>query len=120
MNIAIIPARGGSRRIPSKNIKKFLGKPIISYSITTAINSGLFDRVIVSTDNNSIAEIANEYGAETPFLRPERLSDDFTGTHDVVGHAVKWLEDSGEKFDYACCIYATAPLIQIKDLLKGF
>ena len=100
MNIAIIPARGGSQRIPLKNIRKFLGKPIISYSIAAAINSNLFDRVIVSTDNNVIAEIANECGAETPFIRPEGLSDDFTGTHDVIGHAVKLLENSGEKYDF--------------------
>ena len=119
-NIAIIPARGGSKRLPKKNIKNFLGKPIIAYSIETAIKTNLFDRVIVSTDNPAIAKVAIKYGAEAPFVRPEELSDDFTGTHEVIRHAVKWLENSGEKIDYVCCIYPTAPLIQKKDLLKGF
>jgi len=120
MNIAIIPARGGSRRILKKNIKNFLGKPIIAYSIQNAIDSGLFDKVIVSTDDKDIADIAIKYGAKVPFIRPKKLSDDFTGTHDVVGHAVRWMEDNGNKIDYACCLYATAPLIQIKYLVKGF
>jgi pseudaminic acid cytidylyltransferase len=120
MIVAIIPARGGSKRIPKKNIKLFLGKPIIAYSIETAINSNLFDRVIVSTDDDEIAKIAIEYGAEVPFIRPKKLSGDFLGTHEVVGHTVKWLEDSNVSIKYACCLYATAPLIQIKDLKKGF
>ena len=120
MNVAIIPARGGSKRILNKNIKKFLGKPIISYSIDAAISSNLFDRVIVSTDSDEIASVAKKYGAEVPFMRPEKYSDDYTGTHEVMGHAVKWLEDSGEMIEYACCIYATAPLVQVSDLLKGF
>ena len=120
MNIAIIPARGGSKRIPKKNIKDFLGKPIIAYSIENAIDSNLFDRVIVSTDDDEIAKVAIKYGAEVPFIRPKKLSGDFLGTHEVVGHAVKWLEDNNEPVDYVCCLYATAPLIQIKDLTKGF
>lgn len=120
MNIAIIPARGGSKRILNKNIKNFLGKPIISYSIDAAISSNLFDRVIVSTDSNEIASVSKKYGAEVPFMRPENYSGDFIGTHEVMGHAVKWLEDSGEIIQYACCIYATAPLVQVSDLLKGF
>jgi len=120
MNVAIIPARGGSKRIPKKNIKDFHGKPIIAYSIERAIQSKLFDKVIVSTDNDEIAKVAIKYGAEVPFIRPKKLSDDFTGTHEVIGHAVRWLEDNGIKIDYACCLYATAPLIQIKDLVKGF
>jgi N-acylneuraminate cytidylyltransferase len=120
MNIAIIPARGGSKRIPKKNIKDFHGKPIIAYSIERAIHSKLFDKVIVSTDTDEIAEIALKYGAEVPFIRPKKLSDDYTGTHDVVGHAVRWLENNGNKIDYVCCLYATAPLIQIKDIVKGF
>jgi pseudaminic acid cytidylyltransferase len=120
MNIAIIPARGGSKRIPKKNIKDFHGKPIIAYSIENAINSKLFDKVIVSTDTDEIAEIALKYGAEVPFIRPKKLSDDYTGTHEVIGHAVRWLENNGNKIDYVCCLYATAPLIQIKDLTKGF
>ena len=120
MNIAIIPARGGSKRIPKKNIKKFLGKPIISYSIEAALKSKLFKKVIVSTDSEEIANIAAEYGAEVPFLRPKQLSDDFSGTHEVVGHAVEWIEEKIIKLDYVCCIYATAPLIQDNDLVKGF
>lgn len=120
MTVAIIPARGGSKRIPKKNIKKFLGKPIIAYSIETALATDLFDDVIVSTDSDEISEIAIQYGAKVPFIRPEILSDDFSGTHDVVGHAVKFLEDAGKVFDYVCCIYATAPLIQISDLVEGF
>ena len=119
-NIAIIPARGGSKRIPKKNIKDFLGKPIIAYSIEIAINCKLFNKVIVSTDDQEIKKVAIKYGAEVPFIRPKQISDDFTGTHEVTGHAVKWLEDNGEKIDYACCIYPTAPLIQKSDLIKGF
>lgn len=120
MIIAIIPARGGSKRIPKKNIKGFFGKPIISYSIKAAIDSNLFDRVIVSTDCDEIAQVGSEYGAEVPFIRPKELSGDFLGTHEVVGHAIRWLENAGEVVDYACCIYATAPMIQVSDLIKGY
>lgn len=120
MIVAIIPARGGSKRIPKKNIKDFLGKPIISYSIKAAISSNLFDKVIVSTDSDEIAQISMEYGAEVPFVRPIELSGDFLGTHEVVGHTIRWLEDLREKVDYACCIYATAPMIQVNDLIKGY
>lgn len=120
MIVAIIPARGGSKRIPKKNIKKFFGKPIISYSIKAAIDSNLFDKVIVSTDCDEIAQISIESGADVPFIRPKELSGDFLGTHEVVGHAIRWLEDSGEVVEYACCIYATAPMIQVSDLIKGF
>ena len=119
-NIAIIPARGGSKRIPKKNIKDFLGKPIIAYSIEIAINCKLFDKVIVSTDDQEIKKVAIKYGAEVPFIRPKQISDDFTGTHEVIGHAVKWLEDNNKKMDYVCCIYSTAPLIEKDDLKKGF
>ena len=119
-NVAIIPARGGSKRIPKKNIRDFIGRPIISYSIEAAINSHLFNKIIVSTDSKEIAKIANDYGAETPFMRPIEFADDFTGTHDVIGHAIKWLENNNIKIDYACCIYPTAPLIDPKDLIKGF
>lgn len=119
-NIAIIPARGGSKRIPKKNIKDFLGKPIIAYSIEIAINCKLFNKVIVSTDDEEIKDVAIKYGAEVPFIRPKEIADDFTGTHDVIGHAVKWLEDNGEKMDYVCCVYPTAPLIEKDDLKKGF
>jgi len=120
MNIAIIPARGGSKRIPKKNIKSFFGKPIISYSIDTAIKSGLFEKVIVSTDDPEISEIANEYGAQTPFIRPKNLSDDFSGTHEVIGHAVQYLESLKINMNYICCIYPTAPLIRVSDLIQGY
>ena len=120
MIIAIIPARGGSKRIPNKNIKLFAGQPIISYSIRVAQETGLFDRIIVSTDSLEIADIAREYGAETPFLRPAELSDDFTGTVPVLLHALNWLDDHGYTTDYFCCIYATAPFIQAVYIKKGF
>ena len=120
MNVAIIPARGGSKRIPGKNIRKFLGLPIISYSIKTALDSGVFEKVIVSTDSKEIASIAEEFGAQVPFLRPNNLSDDFSGTHEVIGHAVRWIEDNYLSMDYVCCIYATAPLIKKSDLIQGY
>jgi len=119
MNIAIIPARGGSKRIPKKNIREFLGRPVISYSIEIANKSGLFERIIVSTDNDEIAEIAIKNGAEVPFKRPKNLSDDHTSTHDVISHAVNWLINLGVKMDYVCSIYPAAPLIQQEDLVKG-
>lgn len=119
-NIAIIPARGGSKRIPKKNIKDFLGKPIIAYSIEIAVSCKLFSKVIVSTDDQEIKDVAIKYGAEVPFIRPRKIADDFTGTHEVIGNAVKWLEDNGQKMDYVCCIYPTAPLIHRDDLKKGF
>ncbi|RUM45337.1 MAG: pseudaminic acid cytidylyltransferase [Hydrogenimonas sp.] len=118
--IAIIPARGGSKRIPRKNIKPFHGKPLIAYSIETALKSKLFDQIIVSTDDEEIADIAKTYGAEVPFLRPKRLADDFTGTADVINHALEWLQQHGKQFDYACTIYATAPLLQAKYLIEGY
>ena len=120
MNIAIIPARGGSKRIKKKNIKNFCDRPIISYSIEIAKKSNLFDKVFVSTDDKEIAKIAKNYGADVPFLRKDDLSDDFTGTHEVVGSFIEQLIESGMKINYACCIYATAPFIQISDLLDGF
>lgn len=118
--VAVIPARGGSKRIPRKNIKDFFGKPLITYSIQAALESKLFDKVIVTTDDEEIAKIAKEYGAEVPFLRPKELSDDFTGTGDVVKHAIAYLKEHGEVFDYVCTIYATAPLLQSKYLIEGF
>ena len=119
-SIAIIPARGGSKRIPRKNIKDFYGKPLIAYSIQVALESKLFDKIIVSTDNEKIASIAKEYGAEVPFLRPKELSDDFTGTVDVAKHALEWLRKNDEIYDYACTIYATAPLLKSQYLVEGF
>jgi pseudaminic acid cytidylyltransferase len=120
MNICVIPARGGSKRIPRKNIKDFFGKPLIAYSIEAALKSNLFQRVIVSTDDEEIAVIAEKYGAEIPFIRPAELSNDFTGLADVVNHAVDHLENLGEKYEYICTIFATAPFIQVGYLVKGF
>ncbi len=117
--IAIIPARGGSKRIPKKNIKEFYGKPLIAYSIETAIQSNLFDQVIVSTDDTEIAAVAKRYGANVPFLRPKELSDDYCGTTDVVNHAIDFLENNGEKIEFVCTIYATAPFLQSKYLIEG-
>jgi len=118
--IAIIPARGGSKRIPKKNIKEFFGKPLIAYSIEVALASNLFEKVIVTTDDENIVKIAREYGAEVPFLRPKELSDDFTGTVDVVNHTIAYLESMGEHYDYICTIYATAPLLQKEYLVDGY
>jgi len=118
--IAIIPARGGSKRIPRKNIKEFYGKPLIAYSIQTALESKLFDKVIVTTDDEEIASIAKKYGADVPFIRPKELSDDFTGTGDVVKHAIEWLKAKGETFEFSCTIYSTAPLLQSKYLIEGY
>ena len=118
--IAVIPARGGSKRIPKKNIKDFLGKPLIAYSIEVALASKLFDKVIVSTDDEEIANISKQYGAEVPFLRPKELSNDFTGTGAVVNHAVNYLINQGESYNYVCTIYATAPLLQKEYIIKGF
>ena len=119
MKVAIIPARGGSTRIPRKNIKNFLGKPIIAYSIEAAIHSELFDLVIVSTDDEKIAFVAREWGAETPFMRPDELGLDSVGTNDVVKHAISWLNDHGKSVEIACTIYATAPFVQAKYLRQG-
>lgn len=118
--IAIIPARGGSKRIPRKNIKDFFGKPLIAYSIEAALDSGLFEKVIVSTDDQEIAEIAIKYGAKVPFMRPKELSDDHTVTKDVIDHALNFLKERGEEYDYLCTIYATAPFLQSKYLVEGF
>ncbi len=118
--IAIIPARGGSKRIPRKNIKDFFGKPLIAYSIEAALKSNLFEKVIVSTDDEEIANVAIKYGATVPFIRPKELSDDFTGTGAVVNHAINYLKQQGENYDFICTIYATAPLIQEKYLIEGF
>lgn len=119
MRVAVIPARGGSKRIPRKNIMPFAGKPMIAYSIEAARNTRLFGRIIVSTDDNEIAEIAKQYGAEVPFVRPVELSDDHTGTTEVIAHATRHLQGEGEELSAVCCIYATAPFIQAGDLIKG-
>jgi len=119
MNIAIIPARGGSKRIPRKNIKEFCGKPLIAYSIETALNSKLFEKVLVSTDSEEIAAIAKQYGAEVQ-IRPVRLADDFTNSGEVVEYVVQTLEKQGEVYEYICTIYATAPFLQERYLQDGF
>jgi len=114
--IAIIPARGGSKRIPRKNIKQFLGKPIMAYSINAALESGLFDTVMVSTDDEEIKDIALEYGADVPFLRSEKNSDDFATTVDVLLEVLSKYEQSGDKFIQGTCLYPTAPFVN-KDLI---
>jgi pseudaminic acid cytidylyltransferase len=119
MNLAIIPARGGSKRIPHKNIKLFLGKPMISYAIRVALDSGLFDRVIVSTDDRQIADIANEYGAQTPFIRPPELSDDYTPTTAVIAHAIDQCTNLSQTYNYICCIYPCVPFVTVNDLCES-
>lgn len=119
MRLAVIPARGGSKRIPRKNIKPFGGLPMIAWSIRAAIDSRCFDRIIVSTDDAEIAATAQAHGAETPFERPANLSDDHTGTIPVIAHAVEWQNQNGPRATQVCCIYATAPFVQANDLQRG-
>lgn len=118
--LAIIPARGGSKRIPKKNIKAFLGRPVISYSINAALNTKLFDEIIVSTDDVEIATMAEKYGAKVPFYRSEKNSDDHATTAEVLTEVVDVLEKSGKIFDVACCIYPAAPLIKFENIIKGY
>lgn len=119
--IAIITARGGSKRIPRKNIKLFKGKPIIKFSIDAAIGSGIFDEVMVSTDDREIAEIALKYGAKVPFFRSEKNSDDFSTTADVLEEVVRDYQNKfGRNFDYLCCIYPTAPFVTPDKLVRSF
>ena len=120
MNIAIITARGGSKRIPRKNIKEFCGKPIIGYSIQAALKSKLFERVMVSTDDNEIAEVARSLGAEVPFLRSEKNSDDHATTLDVLKEVVEKLEREKISSDFMCCLYPTAPFVRDIDLIESF
>lgn len=119
MRIAVIPARGGSKRIPRKNIKDFCGKPMIAWSIDAAIKSDCFDRIIVSTDDEEIAQVATGLGAEAPFVRPPNLADDHTATIPVIKHAIEWLQQHGEKPAQVCCIYPTAPFVTPKYLAMG-
>jgi len=119
MKIAVIPARGGSKRIPRKNIKDFCGKPIIAWSIEAAKASGLFGHIIVTTDDAEIAEVAKQWGAEVPFMRPAELSNDYAGITGVIAHATQWALDQGWPVTAVCCIYATAPFIQVEDLKRG-
>ena len=118
--LAIIPARGGSKRIPKKNIKNFLGKPIIAYAIETAINSKLFDEVMVSTDDDDIIKIAKSYGAKVPFKRSEKNADDYATTIDVITEVISSYEKINRKFKYACCIYPCTPLLTIDKLKQSF
>ena len=119
MRLAVIPARGGSKRIQRKNIRLFCGKPIIAWSIEAAIASGCFDQVIVSTDNDEIARVAELWGAAVPFARPPELSDDLTGTSPVIAHAIAWHKERGLSPDPVCCIYATAPFLSASDIRAG-
>ena len=118
-NIAIIPARGGSKRIPRKNIKDFFGKPIIAYSIEAALNSGVFDEVMVSTDDIEIAEIAKKYGAKIPFFRSSELSNDMAMTAPVLVEVLNEYKKLGNEFEYGCCIYPCAPFIKPEKLKEG-
>lgn len=119
-NLCIIPARGGSKRIPRKNIKEFLGKPIIAYSIEAALKSNLFDEVMVSTDDDEIASTAKDYGAKVPFLRSKKNSDDYATTVDVLLEVLDAYKKNGKTFDYLFCLYPCAPLIKTENLIKTF
>ena len=119
MRMAVIPARGGSKRIPRKNIRDFFGKPIIAWSIEAARDCGLFDHIVVSTDDAEIAEVAKDWGAETPFVRPAELSDDYSGITEVVAHATRWGMELDRPPCAVCLIYSTAPLVQAADLIRG-
>ncbi len=118
--LCVITARGGSKRIPKKNIKDFCGKPIIAYSIGAALNSKLFDEVMVSTDSEEIADVAKKYGALVPFMRSVKNSDDFAGTEDVVAEVLADYEKQGKIFSWFCCIYPTAPFVTAERLRKAF
>lgn len=121
MRLAVIPARGGSKRIPRKNIKEFCGKPMIAWSVAAAQESSCFDRIIVSTDDAEIAEVAKAAGAEVPFMRPAGLSDDHTGTIPVIAHAIEWMrEHSDFTAAQVCALYATAPFVQAEELCRGY
>ena len=120
MNICIIPARGGSKRIPRKNVKTFNGKPIIAYSIEAAIESNCFDKVIVSTDDSEISKVAKGFGAEVPFIRPAEISNDLAATNPVVSHAVNWMESQGNLVNHICCLYATAPFIEPNSISTAY
>jgi len=120
MRIAIIPARGGSKRIPRKNIKVFNGKPIIAWAILAAQESKLFDYIVVSTDDDEIKKVSESFGAVVPFIRPAHLSDDHTPTVPVISHAVVEMDRIYQTVEFACCIYPCTPLLLASDLIKGF
>lgn len=119
-NLCIIPARGGSKRIPRKNVKPFLGKPMLVYSIEAALATGLFDEVMVSTDDEEIANVARQYGAKVPFMRSAETANDFATTADVLKEVLAKYKEQGQEFDNFCCVYATAPMIQSKDIIAAF
>ncbi len=119
-NLCIIPARGGSKRIPRKNIKPFMGKPIIAYSIEAAMKSGLFDEVMVSTDDEEFAAVARSYGAKVPFMRSKETANDYATTVDVILEVLKGYEKLGLTFDYICCLYSTAPFVTSQKLQSAY
>lgn len=119
-NLCIIPARGGSKRIPRKNVKPFLGKPMLAYSIEVALQTGLFDEVMVSTDDEEIAEVARQYGAKVPFMRSAETANDYATTADVLKEVIAKYKGLRQEFDNFCCLYATAPLVQSQDIMTAF
>jgi pseudaminic acid cytidylyltransferase len=119
MKVAVIPARGGSKRIPRKNVREFCGRPMIAWSVEIARTSGLFEHVLLSTEDPEIADVAKRYGAEVLFTRPAALADDHAGTTEVIGHATRWAVEQGWPVTAVCCLYATAPMIQHEDLRQG-
>ena len=119
-NLCIIPARGGSKRIPRKNVKPFLGKPMLAYSIETARATGLFDEIMVSTDDDEIAQVARQFGASVPFMRSAEAASDFATTADVLREVLAKYHDLGQEFDNFCCFYATAPLVESKDVISAY
>jgi pseudaminic acid cytidylyltransferase len=119
MNLCVIPARGGSKRIPRKNIRPFAGKPMVAYAIQVAQDSRLFGRIIVSTDDQEVAKVSQDYGAEVPFKRPADLADDNTPTVPVIAHAIKNLQQKGNQFEFVCCIYPCVPLLGVASLKEA-
>lgn len=120
MRLCVIPARGGSKRIPRKNVRSFAGRPMLSWSVEAALSSGLFERVMVSTDDEEMAAVARQAGAEVPFLRPRALADDMTGTQAVTRQAIVWHRQQGLDVQWACCLYATAPFVRAEDLCAAY
>ena len=120
MRLCVIPARGGSKRIPRKNIKSFCGQVMIGYSIKAALDSQCFDQVIVSTDDAEVAEVAKSFGAIVPFVRPDELADDYAGTVPVIKHAIEWFNDQGQTPSEVCCLYATAPFVKAIAIRKAY
>lgn len=120
MKLCVIPARGGSKRIPRKNVKSFCGQPMIAYSIRAALEAKCFDKVVVSTDDSEIADIAMSFGASVPFVRPDELSNDFAGTVPVIKHAIEWFEQNGSVPSQVCCLYATAPFVQSQSIKQAY